>query len=208
MKSFLKDLTDFIFVDDAPAPADIIFIPGGMYGAMCSRAAKLWHEGYAPYILPSGKFSKLKERFEGPSEEDLTSPDTAAIALKSFDTEWDYLRALLLDKGVCEKAVLKENRATFTYENALFSKEVTDSLGLDIKTAIICCQAYHARRCLLYYKCVYPDTHFLVCPTITRGISRENWFWEDSKMYTVLGEIERCGTQFHEIIREQRPSLR
>lgn len=208
MKSFLKDLTDFIFVEDAPAPADIIFIPGGMYGAMCSRAAKLWHEGYAPYILPSGKFSKLKERFEGPSEEDLTSPDTAAIALKSFDTEWDYLRACCLTRVFVRKLCSKKTGQPSLTKMPCFPKEVTDSLGLDIKTAIICCQAYHARRCLLYYKCVYPDTHFLVCPTITRGISRENWFLEDSKMYTVLGEIERCGTQFHEIIREQRPSLR
>lgn len=207
MKTFLDDLTDFIFVEDTPAPADIIFIPGGTYGAMCRRAARLWHEGYAPYILPSGKFSKLKKRFEGPSEEDLTAPQTAAIASKSFDTEWDYLCALLLDNGIPKEAILKENRATFTYENALFSKAVTDGLGLNIKTAILCCQAYHARRCLLYYKSVYPDTNFLVCPTVTRGISRENWFLEDKKMHTVLGEIERCGTQFHEIIRMQRPRL-
>ena len=113
MKSFLKDLTDFIFVEDAPGTRRYYFYPGGMYGAMCSRAARLWHEGYAPYILPSGKFSKLKERFEGPSEEDLTSPDTAAIALKSFDTEWDYLRALLLDKGVCGESCAQRKQGNF-----------------------------------------------------------------------------------------------
>lgn len=219
MKKFLKDLTDFIFIEDMPQAADIIFVPGGMYGAaICARAAALWHEGAAPFILPSGRFSKLKGRFLGASDEDKTFDKahteinlrmrTAAAALaaasEDFETEWDYLHALLINFGVPSSAILKENRATFTYENALFSKEITDSLGMDIKTAIICCQAYHARRCLLYYECVFPDTKFLVCPAVTRGISRENWYLDDEKMNIVLGEIERCGTQFHEIIRGER----
>lgn len=222
MKAFLQTLTDFIFVEDTPAAADIIFVPGGMYGAaICERAAALWHEGFAPLILPSGKFSKLTGSFEGASDEDRTFDQTytgidskiktgaAALAAtsKDFETEWDYLRALLLNFGVAETAILKENRATFTYENALFSKEVTDSLGMDIKTAIICCQAYHARRCLLYYECVFPDTKFLVCPAVTRGITRDNWYLDDEKMNVVLGEIERCGTQFHEIIRHERQTF-
>lgn len=201
MKKFIQDFTDFIFVEDIPEKSDIIFIPGGPYGAMCHTAAKLWHDGFAPFIMPSGRFSKLAGHFPGASEEDKASSVTAHAAAGSYETECDYFCTLLSDFGVPKTAVLKENRATFTYENALFSKEITDRLGLSVNKAILCCQAYHARRCLLYYEAVFPDTRFFVCPTVTRGIDKNNWYTDDIKMNTVLGEIERCGTQFHEIIR-------
>ena len=55
---FIEDITDFIFVEDKPEKADIIFIPGGNQGAIAVKAAKLYQAGYAPLILPSGRFSK------------------------------------------------------------------------------------------------------------------------------------------------------
>ena len=100
------------------------------------------------------------------------------------------------------KKVLEEQQATYTYENAIFSRQVTDALGLDIRRAILCPQACHARRALLYYEICFPETEFFVCPTVTRDISRDNWFLEDEKIDVVLGELEKCGSQFHEILRE------
>ena len=58
------------------------------------------------------------------------------------------------------------------------------------------CQAFHARRAFTYYKQQFPDTQILVCPVITRGITRENWFLDEEKTKTVLGELSRCGGQF------------
>ena len=101
-----------------------------------------------------------------------------------------------------DAAILEERRATYTYENAIFSRRVTDAMGLTVERAILCPQACHARRALLYYEVLYPDTEFFVCPAVTRGISRDNWFLEDEKIDVVLGEMERCGSQFHEILRE------
>lgn len=197
-------MTDFIFVSDQPEKADIIFIPGGSYGEICRTAADLWQRGYAPYILPSGRYSKLSGKFSGPSDEDFKLSFTKDTAKISFSTEYDYFHALLRRAGVPESAILKENQATFTYENALLSRKVTDSLGLHIRQAILCPQAYHARRCLLYYKVAFPETEFFVCPTVTRDITRDNWFLDEAKTETVLGEIQRCGSQFHDIIRQLR----
>ena len=98
--------------------------------------------------------------------------------------------------------ILEEKQATYTYENAIYSRRVTDAAGLAIRRAILCPQACHARRALLYYKILYPETEFFVCPTVTRGISRDNWFLDGEKIDVVLGELERCGSQFHEILRE------
>lgn len=196
MNNVLRQMTDFIFLEDIPEKSDIIFIPGGSFGALAHTAAKLWHQGLAPYILPSGKYSILSDGFGGSSDNNIpqSNPDP--------ETEFEYMKALLIDDGVSPEAILQENQATYTYENAIFSRKVTDDAGLTIKNAIICCQAFHARRCLFYYELLYPDTHFYICPTVTQGISKDNWFLDDAKIDRVLGEIERCGSQFHTIIKQ------
>ena len=183
---FAEDITEFIFVEDIPQKADIIFIPGGDQGGLAVTAAGLFREGYAPLVLPSGRYSKAVGR----------------CLIPGFETEWDFLKSILVKEGVPEQAVLEEKQATFTYENAIYSRRVTDRLGLKIDRALLCPQACHARRALLYYKVLYPETEFFVCPTVTRGISRDNWFLDGEKIDVVLGELERCGSQFHEILRE------
>ena len=186
--SFIEDMTEFIFVENEPEQADIIFIPGGDQGAIAETAAGLYREGYAPLVLPSGRWSKPVGHCRIPGYEGRT--------------EWEYLRDILMKSGVPEAAILREDQATFTYENAICSRRVTDEAGLGIRKAILCPQAVHARRALLYYKILYPETEFFVCPTVTRGISRKNWFREEKKIDEVLGELEKCGSQFHQILRD------
>ena len=48
----IRDITDFIFVEHEPKKADIIFVPGSSYPDHTEHAAKLYREGYAPYVLP------------------------------------------------------------------------------------------------------------------------------------------------------------
>ena len=182
-EKFYQGITEFIFVRHELKKADIIFVPGGNYPEAAEHAARLFQRQYAPLILPSGRYSILEGAFQGP-----------------YETEWEYLRDILLKSGVPREAILKEDRATFTYENAIESRKVTERLGLKINRAILSCQAFHARRCLMYYQEQFPETEFLVSPVETRGISRENWFLDREKIDVVLGEVERCGSQFHEIL--------
>jgi len=51
----IDDITNFIFVENRPEKADIIFIPGGSYAEIAEYAAMLWHKVYSPIILPSGE---------------------------------------------------------------------------------------------------------------------------------------------------------
>ena len=193
---FLEELTDLVFLEDIPEKSDIIFIPGSGFGALARTAARLYHQGMAPLILPSGRYGKLTGRFEG-------SKDTPPIFPKRrYPTEWAFMKDILIQEGVSEKDILKEDLATYTYENAIYSRQVTDACGLTIKKAILCCQAYHARRCRLYYEILYPDTRFYVCPTNTLGITRENWYSSQEKIDIVLGELSRLGGQFHDIVRQ------
>ena len=58
------------------------------------------------------------------------------------------MKDVLMQNGVPEEAILKEDQATYTYENAIYSRQVTDREYLDIKKAILCCKSCHARRVL------------------------------------------------------------
>ena len=186
---FLDQISDFIFVEDKPERADIIFVPGNGFPQMSIEAARLWKEGMAPWILPSGKYSigkgaftgvqAMKEKYQGP-----------------YQTEWEFLKDVLMKNGVPADAVLKEDQATFTWENAKFSRKVTDQAGINIRKAIICCKNYHARRALMYYQRAYPDTEFRVCPCCVDGITRDNWIESERGIKEVLAEVNRIVTQF------------
>ena len=186
---FLDQISDFIFVEDKPERADIIFVPGNGFPQMSIEAARLWKEGMAPWILPSGKYSigkgaftgvqVMKEKYQGP-----------------YQTEWEFLKDVLMKNGVPADAVLKEDQATFTWENAKFSRKVTDQAGINIRKAIICCKNYHARRALMYYQRAYPDAEFRVCPCCVDGITRDNWTESERGIKEVLAEVNRIVTQF------------
>ncbi len=195
---FYDCLTDFIFVEDVPEPSDVILIPGSRYGELAVRAAQLYARHMADWVVPSGKYSIFAEKFQGP-----LSPD--AYLGKSYETESDFFEAVLLEHGVPGEAVRKENQAVFTYENAIFTRKLLEEEKIYREgkpfQAILVCQAFHARRSLMYYQLVFPDTRFLVCPVETQGINRNNWFESSEKIDVVLGEVERCGSQFHDIMK-------
>ena len=45
---FIRAVTDFVFVSDAPEKVDVILIPGSRHPANAIRAAELYRAGYAP----------------------------------------------------------------------------------------------------------------------------------------------------------------
>lgn len=192
---FLNQITEFIFVEDKPEKSDMIFIPGSGFPQLAEEAANLYHQGLAPYILPSGRYSVLNGRFAGVQEK-------KELYDGEYETEWEFLKEALKKNQVPEEHILKEDQATYTYENAIYSRKVTDSMGMEIKKAILCCKPYHARRSLLYYQLLYPDTEFYVCPIQDSDVKRENWYLTEKGIRLVFGEVQRIGEQFIDITKE------
>lgn len=187
-------LTEFIFREDPPESADVIMVCGSGYGELAMKAAELYHAGYAKYIVVSGKYSILQDCFAGP-----VSPKE--YLGKTYKTESEFLAGVLLDQGVPDEAVLQENRASFTFENAICTEMLLRECSLPVQKAILVCQAFHAKRSLMYFQLVFPEVDFFVCPAITQGITRENWYLSEHGIETVLGEVKRCGTQFTDILK-------
>lgn len=199
--NIINDITNFIFLENEPEEADIIFIAGTSWPAPTERAAKLYNDGYSPYILPSGKYGVKLGHFPDPKAK-------SDIYNGNYATEWEYMKDVLIKCGVPSTSILKEDCAEFTYENAFKSRKVTDENELDIKKAIICCQAFHARRCMMYYKWAFPEAEFILCPAETQSINKNNWYKSEYGIKRVMGELMRCGDQLQEAIPFYREFLK
>lgn len=104
--------------------------------------------------------------------------------------------------GVPLTAIIGEDKSGHTRDNAFMSRTVADDNNLEIKTAIIVCKSFHARRCLMLYSLAFPDTKCYVCPVDCMGITSENWYKTEQGIDRVLGELARCGNQFVSDIKE------
>lgn len=168
-------ITEFIFIESNISPADVILIPGASQQQLMEKAASLYHQGVAPYILPSG-----------------------GVTPKVESTEWEFLRKIGISKGVPENAILKEDLAKNTFENAQFSFQALQSKGITSRKVILVCKSYHSRRALMTYQTVFPkETEFLVAPIIDKtGIGKVNWFLSEDGIYRVMTEVEKIGKYF------------
>lgn len=195
MRNNIEDITKFIFIKDEPEKVDIIFIPGSSNWVLAETAARLYKEGKAEKIMPSGMYFYQFGRF---MNERVTDERYKGI----YETEAEFLASVLIKNGVPEKNVIKEERATNTYENAIYSKELLREMKFRIKSAIICPQAFHARRALMTYSHLFPDTKLYVVPTNTQNITSDNWYNTERGRQVVLGELRKCGEYFENYIKD------
>lgn len=170
-------ITEFIFLEDIPEKADIILVAGGRHPGLAEKAAELYLGGFAPYILISG----------GPNPR-----------MTEWKSEYEKIKDECLKMGIPETAILKEDKALNTFDNARNSWAVIQEKGLSISKAILVCKSHHARRALLTYQTVFPlSIQFQMSPVIDeRDVQKDNWFHSQEKIDLVLTEVEKIGKYF------------
>lgn len=177
MRSGYDGITDFIFMKDEIEKASVILVAGGSHLELIQHAAELYHQGYGEYILPSGgKNPKLK----------------------NHETEFDFLKEEAIRLGVPESAIIKENQANHTFDNARLSYELCIEKAINIDKVILVCKNFHSRRAYLTYRVAFPkETKFLVQPIIDgKGITKKNWFLHKEYSDRVMNEVEKIGKYF------------
>ncbi len=178
MKYPFDCITELVFVETELEKSDVIFIPGGSHPQLVEKAADLYHQGLAQYILPSGGYN---------------------LKLTSYKSEWAFFKETALQYNVPESAILKEDQAGNTFENADFSRSTLIDRGIEVKKAILVCKAYLSRRALLTYQQVFPDVTFFVAPVYDyRGISKDSWFLNRGHIHIVMGEVAKIGVYFED----------
>ena len=185
----ITDISDFIFVEDTPEPADAIFLPGGSHAEQPEYAAALYRQGYGKWLIPSGGVSVKKERWPGVSSK-------ADVYTGDYHTDCAFFIDVLRKNGVPASAIVGEFQSGHTRDNAFLSRQAVDEKGLVFRTALNVCKAFHARRCLMLYQLAFPEVSFKVCPVPCYNITKENWYKTEAGLHRVLGELARCGHQF------------
>mgnify|MGYP003312259573 CR=1 FL=1 len=124
----ITDISNYIFVSDTPAVADAIFLPGGMHPQQPEYAARLWQEGYAKWIIPSGKMGVQWDVWPGVA-------DKADIYTGDYRSECELFVDVLTKNGVPRDVIIPEYTARHTRDNAFLSRKSVDENGMKIKTA-------------------------------------------------------------------------
>lgn len=188
----IRDITDFIFLEDSPEKSDIILIPGSLQWEHVEKAAAMYRDGYAHIIVPCGGYSYQHGRFL--SEKLIGTPYEG-----EYETEADYYRHILMKNGVSEEHIICEDRSTNTFENAIFARRFLKEKGIACKKIMLCCQAFHARRAFMTFERYFQDALFTVIPAETQDINKDNWYKEQKKFKLVMRELEKCGAFFNDM---------
>ncbi len=191
----ITDISNYIFVSDQPEEADAIFLPGGSYPEQPEYAARLYHMGYARWLIPSGGISIKRDVWPGVRSK-------ADRYNGNYQSDCEFLTDALIKNGVPADAIIREDHSGHTRDNAFLSRRAVDENGIEINTALIVCKAFHARRCLMLYQMAFPDVKIKVCPVSCYNITKDNWYKTEQGIDRVLGELARCGNQFVGDIKE------
>ncbi len=133
---------DFMRLEDALAPTDVILCLGTNCAFVPVRGAELWHQGLAPVMVMSGGIAHVG--------------DLAA-------TGWDASEArvytdIAMAKGVAENALRLEERSTNTAENFRFSRPVIEAaIGRPLASAIVVARPHMTRRARATADIEWPD---------------------------------------------------
>lgn len=177
MANLIDCISDFIFVDDVIDASDVILIPGGSHPQLAEKAAALYKQGMAPYILASGH----------------ANPN-----ILDYPSEAEYLKSIAVDLGVPSEKFICETKASHTFENAELSLQLLSNMNLKADKIILVCKAFHSRRVLFTYKYIFPaNTKFLVAPvTDKQGLCKNNWYTKPEYISKVMSEVEKMGKYF------------
>lgn len=106
---------------DTPEKVDVIIMLGGGDKGRMEKAAELYHQGYAEYVMIT------------PESEDIYAQSTE----------------FALELGIPEDAIIEEYKATSTYTNAIESLKLMDEYGFD--SALVVTSDYHLKRSKMIY---------------------------------------------------------
>ncbi len=122
----------------ALSPADVIFCLGSLDTRVAARAAQLYLDGLAPWLVFSGASGKLTRHvFDRP--------------------EADVFAAVARGMGVPAAAILVEPAATNTGENVRFTHALLRERGVRARSLILVQKPYMERRTFATFKKQWPD---------------------------------------------------
>ncbi|EGQ8475039.1 YdcF family protein [Vibrio cholerae] len=171
----IETLWDYLQLHQQPDVADLILVLGSNDVRVAEHAAKLYHQGLAPYVLFSGGFGRFTQGVFNHSEAETF----AAIAK---------------DAGVPEHAILLETQSTNSGENLHFSHQLLVQQTRPAKRILLVQKPYMERRAYATFMQQWPESVESVQVTSPAGSFFDYLTSEltsDFVLNAMLGDFER-----------------
>ncbi|WP_048601750.1 YdcF family protein [Rubeoparvulum massiliense] len=172
---FLRWMGHQLVADDPLQPADVIVVLGGdMHWLRIEEAARLYHEGWAEYVLVSGGGQVTYDQ-----------------------TEYEAMRAHLIHLGVPVEKIWVETHSRSTYENAVYTRDVLSAkekeLGYEIKRMILVTIDWHTGRSSRTFKHVFQDdgVEIISHPANDPDFDPDHWWTDHEGQQRALMEWAR-----------------
>ena len=170
-------LWDWLCLDMAPGPADVIAAFGCYDDTVPLRAAELWKQGLAPWVVFSGGLGRNTEGLFSQSE----AARFAAIAVKA---------------GLPEDVILLEDRSANSAENLLFTRALLAEKNIPARRILAVHKPYMQRRLFAAAAVYWPEAVFTVtAPQLTipehLRAARAAGMTERGVIDTVVGDAQR-----------------
>jgi uncharacterized SAM-binding protein YcdF (DUF218 family) len=138
-----RQLWDYLRLGIPVRPADCLLVFGGHDLGVAGRAAELYGDGVAPFIVVSGGSRAV--------------PDGS-----DFATEADAIADVLLRRDIPKDAIALERLASNTSENFWLSAELLRDLGIGPQTFLVVHKPYAERRTMATARRRWPAKHVAV----------------------------------------------
>lgn len=153
-------------------PADAIFVLGSHDLRVADRAAELYHQGLAPWVICSGGYGNL-------TRDCFAEPEAELFARRAGEL------------GVPQRALILENQSTNTGENVLFTRKLLATRGLEVRSLIAVQKPYMERRTDATLRARWPEVAVSVTSPrmgfgeYCAGIPRED------VVHIMVGDLQR-----------------
>ncbi|MCA9351267.1 YdcF family protein [Patescibacteria group bacterium] len=168
---YAKIIWDYMLLHHKLEKVDAIFALGSTDLRTPKRAAELYHQGFAPYVICSGGVGKIKD----------------------FDlSEAEKFRDILVRKGVPEDKIILEKKASNTGENITFTKELLKNLNFDFNSFILVQKPYMERRTYATFKKQWPEPRiFVTSPAISYEDYSQDRSFKEKFTNLMVGDLQR-----------------
>lgn len=173
----LQVIWDYLSMHQQPREADCIVGFGNFNTNIARRAAQLYHQGCAPWVLFTGGLGRNTEGL-------LPEPEAVRFA------------RVAMECGVPEDRIILEDRSTNTSENILFTREKLESLGLPRNRILGVHQPFMERRITAAMGVYWPEPVFTVTsPQVTipeyLGDAEKQGITQEAAICVIVGDFQR-----------------
>ncbi len=173
IRQLAKKIWDYHHMNQALEQAGCILVLGSHDLRIAEYGAGLFLKGWAPLLVFSGGLGHLTKGIWDEAEADKFS-------------------GVALQMGVPKEKILIENKSSNTGENILFTKELLEKKGLNIKKFIVVQKPYMERRTYATFKKAWPEKEILVTsPPISFEEYPDEIRSEEDVIGIMVGDLQR-----------------